>query len=172
MRNLISERDSNILGYLLASNGGISSRLLSEEIGLSLSATRARRRMLTEEYLTITYSLNFKRFGWRQIEVLINTQGGRSQAVGEELLKRKQVLRVAKTVGQFSVDLKADVLVRNSQELLDMLEAVKSIEGVSDAIWVEAVEVVGTKIQPPQLRTHEATPPNPALAPPSRSAIR
>jgi DNA-binding Lrp family transcriptional regulator len=157
MRNLISEQDAKILAYLLGSNGEISSQRLSEEVGISLRDTRLRRKKLTKEYLTVTHALNLQRYGWRQLQLLITTRGGRTVAIGRELLKLKQVVFVGGTIGEVSIDLRAEVFVRSSAELLTLIEEVKALQGVKEVIWSEVAEVIGVKNPPPQLHTHEAT---------------
>jgi len=97
-----------------------------------------------------------ERFGWRFVQLLIHTSGGRTAAVGKELLERKEITFVARTIGQYTIDLRAEVFVRNSQELLNLIEEVKTINGVSDVIWSEIVEVIGRKNPPYEIS------PNPA----------
>lgn len=160
MRNLISEQDAKILGELLATNGEISTRKLSENVGISANTARVRRLKLTEEYLRITYALALERYGWRQATILVNTSKGRTKAIGEELLKYEQVVFVGRTIGQFNIDLKVDVLIRSNSELLELLEKVKTVDGVREVIWTEVIDVVGHKIPPPQLDTHKATKPS------------
>jgi DNA-binding Lrp family transcriptional regulator len=160
MRNLISEQDAKILGELLATNGEISAQKLSEDVGISANTARERREKLTEKYLRITYDLALERYGWRQVMILVKTSKGRTIAIGEELLKHKQVIFVGRTIGQFSIDLEVDVLIRSDKELADLLEKVRTVDGVRDAIWMEVIEVIGNKTPPPQLDTHEATLPN------------
>jgi DNA-binding Lrp family transcriptional regulator len=157
MRNLISEQDAKILGYLLGSNGEISSQRLSKEVGISLRATRLRRKKLAKEYLIITHALDLQRYGWRELQLLITTSGGRTVAIGRELLKLKQVVFVGGTIGEVSIDLRAEVFVRSSAELLTLIEEVKALQGVKQVIWSEVVEIIGNKNPPPQLHTHEAT---------------
>jgi hypothetical protein len=91
------------------------------------------------------------KFGWRFMELLIHTVGGRTDAVGRELLERKGVTFVAKTIGQFSIDLRAEVFVRNNGELLSLIEDVKAMNGVKEVIWSEVVEVLGRKDPPYEL---------------------
>jgi DNA-binding Lrp family transcriptional regulator len=157
VRNLLSEQDANILSHLLRSNGEISSQQLSKETGVPLRTTRLRRKILTKEYLTVTHLLNLQKYGWRQMQLLITTSGGRTVAVGRELLKLKQVVFVGGTIGEVKIDLRAEVFVRSSAELLNLIEEVKALHGVKEVIWSEVAEVIGTKNPPPQLQTHEAT---------------
>jgi hypothetical protein len=48
------------------------------------------------------------------------------------------------------IDLRAEVFVRNSGELLSLIEEVKAINGVMDVVWSE-VEVVGRGKPPCEL---------------------
>ncbi len=65
--------------------------------------------------------------------------------IGKELLKRDQVAYVARTIGQFTIDLRVEVFVRSNDDLLNLIEEVKAMEGVKELIWSEIIEVVGRK---------------------------
>jgi hypothetical protein len=91
------------------------------------------------------------KFGWRFIELLIHTGGGTTEAVGKELLERKDVSFVARTIGQYTIDLRVSVFVRSSAELLNLIEEVKAMNGVTEVIWSEIVEVIGRKNPPFEL---------------------
>ena len=157
MRNLLSEQDANILDIILSSNDEVSTERLSREVGIPVSAARLKRRTLAKKYLTVTHTLNLQRYGWRQLLLLITTSGGRTVAIGREMLKLKEVVFVAGTVGEVKIDLRAEAFVRNGQELLDLLEKVKILEGVKEVAWSEVAQVIGVKNPPPHLQTHEAT---------------
>jgi len=66
-------------------------------------------------------------------------------SLGKQLLKRDQVAYVARTIGQFNIDLKAEVFVRSNDDLINLIEEVKAMRGVKDLIWSEIVEVVGRR---------------------------
>ena len=71
--------------------------------------------------------------------------GRKNHAIGKELLKHDQVAYVARTIGQFNIDLRVEVFVRGNDDLINMLEKVKAMDGVKELIWSEIVEVVGRK---------------------------
>ena len=71
--------------------------------------------------------------------------GGRTISIGKELLKREQVAYVARTIGQFNIDLRVEVFVRSNDELINLIEDVKAMRGVKELIWSEIIEVVGRK---------------------------
>lgn len=69
--------------------------------------------------------------------------------IGKELLKRDQVAYVARTIGQFNIDLRVEIFIQNSEELINLIEEVKAMDGVKDLVWTEVVEVVGRKTHIP-----------------------
>jgi len=144
-----AEQDPEILKNLLATRAEIASRLLSEKLGISPGATRPRHKELAKEYLSIMYSSTLEKYGWRQLEFLISTVGGRTMAIGKDLLKRDEVAYVARTIGQFTIDLRVEVFIQSSDELVNLIEDVKAMKGVRDLMWSEVVEVVGRKDQIP-----------------------
>ena len=66
-------------------------------------------------------------------------------AIGKDLLKRDEVAYVARTIGQFTIDLRVEVFIQSSDELVNLIEDVKAMKGVKDLMWSEVVEVVGRK---------------------------
>ena len=144
MATSLSRHDAEIVKDLLATRAEIAARLLSEKLGISPSTTPAPKEW-GKEYLSISYSSTLEKYGWRQIEFLIATVGGKTMAIGKELLKRDQVAYVARTIGQFNIDLRVEVFVRSNDDLVNMIEEVKAMQGVKELIWSEIVEVVGRK---------------------------
>jgi hypothetical protein len=143
----IAKHDAEVLKNLLVSRAAMASQLLSEKLGISRSATRGQE--VAKDYLAIRYASILEQYGWRQLEFLISTGGGKTMAIGKNLLRRDQVAYVARTIGQFNIDLRVEVFVRSSEELVDLIEEVKAIDGVKDLIWSEVIEVVGRKNQIP-----------------------
>jgi hypothetical protein len=145
MARSFPEHDTEILQNLLASRAAIASQHLSERLGISPKAAERPPNEAKNEYLAIKYSTTLEKYGLRQVELLISTGGGKTMAVGRELLKRDEVAYVARTIGQFNIDLRAEVFVQNGEELIDIIEAVKAMDGVKDMVWSEVIEVVGRK---------------------------
>ena len=100
---------------------------------------------MEEDFLTSTYTLNVERFGWRRVDLLIYTRNGRTDSVANKLLENEEVVYVGKSIGEHTIDLRVEIIVRDNAELLDILEKVKAMDGVNDAVWSEIVQVVGTK---------------------------
>ena len=77
--------------------------------------------------------------------MLIATRYGKTSSVAKELLSNEEVTYVGKSIGEHTIDLRAEIIIKDNSQLLDVLEKVKAMEGVEDTIWTEIVEVVGIK---------------------------
>src|SRR5579862_1221708 len=122
----LSDLDRRILRLLVESEGKIPTHEISHDLNIPLSTVQRRRKRLEETYLIKYYSLNLQMFGWRRIDLLIATEGGATITVGRELLKRDEVIFAARTIGEHTIDLRVETLVKDNSELLDLLEDVKA----------------------------------------------
>ena len=89
--------------------------------------------------------VNLEKFGWRRVDLLIATKYGKTSSVAKQLLSYDEVTYVGKSIGERTIDLRAEIIIKDNSQLLDVLEKVKAIEGVEDTIWSEIVDVVGKK---------------------------
>ena len=69
--------------------------------------------------------------------------------IAKELLKRDEVVYVGSSIGEHTIDLRAEVIIRDNSELLNLLELVKAMPSVRDVVWSEIVEVLGRKTSIP-----------------------
>jgi DNA-binding Lrp family transcriptional regulator len=119
--------------------------MIEQKLGIPRSTVQRRRRRLEEHYLTLRYFLNLEDLGFRRVDLLIYTGGGDTLEIARELLKRDEVTYVGRSIGEHTIDLRAEVIVKDNTQLLGLLELVKGMHSVKDAIWSEIVEVVGSK---------------------------
>ena len=151
MKNLVnpsshlSKIDKAILKVLLEPDGKITSDQLAKKLNLPRATVQRRRTILEKKYLTFNYSLRLDDLGFRRIDLLIETKNGKTISVGKNLLKRDEFVYVGRTVGQHTIDLRTEVVVKDNSELLELLEIVKAMDGVKDVIWTEMIKVIGKK---------------------------
>jgi uncharacterized pyridoxamine 5'-phosphate oxidase family protein len=93
----------------------------------------------------IFYSVDLEKFGWRRADVYISTRNGKTASVAKQLLSNGVVTYVGRSIGEHTIDLRAEIIIKDNAELLDLLEEIKSMDGVNDAIWSEVVQVIGRK---------------------------
>lgn len=134
-----------ILKILLTPDGKNSSVILSEKLGIPLTTIQRRRKRLEKQFLQTYRVLNLENLGWRRVDLLLATRNGKTKSVAKELLSYEQVTYAGRSIGQYTIDLRVEVIVKDNAELLDLLEKINAMDGVQDIIWSEIVEVMGQK---------------------------
>ena len=146
----LSALDRKLLKILLMPNGDLkSSKSLSAKLGIPITTIRRRRKRLEREFLKIHYVLDIEKFGWRRIDFFISIRNGMVNAVANKLIELNDVTYVGKSIGEHTIDLRVESIVKDNSVLLDLLEKIKGMDGVRDVVWSEIVNVVGRKISIP-----------------------
>jgi DNA-binding Lrp family transcriptional regulator len=145
----LSDVDRKLLKALLVPDGKLSSKSLARRLGLPATTIQRRRKRLEKEFLKLSYTLDLTKFGWHKVDFLIATESGKTSLVGKTLLKREEVIFVGKSIGQHTIDLRVETILKDNGEILRMMELLKAMEGVREVVWTEIVEVVGTKTSIP-----------------------
>lgn len=141
----LSNIDRKILQILLSPNSNKTSSGLSKELGVPITTIRRRRKRLEKEYLKVHYVLDIEKFGWRRIDFFISVKNGKTNSVANELLEIEEVTYVGKSIGEHTIDLRVETIIKDNVILLDLLEKIKGMDGVNDVVWSEIVSVVGRK---------------------------
>jgi len=145
----LTDFDKEILKNLLESSGRVSSQTISRKLEIPVTAIYRRRMRLENEFLEIVYTLKLDKLGWRNANLLISTSKGKAPSIGKELLTHNSITVVSRSIGEHTIDLHAEIIFRNNTELLNLIEWIKSRDGVKDVVWSEPVEVVGKNIARP-----------------------
>ena len=146
----ISALDRKLLKILLMPNGDSkSSKSLSAKLGVPITTVRRRRKRLEYNFLKINYVLDIEKFGWKRIDFFISIRNGMVDAVAKKLLDINEVTYVGKSIGEHTIDLRVETIVKDNASILDHLESIKAMDGVNDVVWSEIVRVVGKKISIP-----------------------
>ena len=146
----ISELDRKLLKILLMPNGDSkSTKSISAKLGIPVTTIRRRRKRLERKFLKMKYVLDIEKFGWRRIDFFISIRNGLVNNVAEKLMGLNDVTYVGKSIGEHTIDLRVETIVKDNVVLLDLLEQIKAMEGVRDVVWSEIVNVVGSKISIP-----------------------
>jgi len=146
---LLSAIDKMILKEILSPSGNKSSVSMSRKLEISMTTLQRRRKRLEMEFLERDYTLLLEKFGWRRVDFFISTRDGKTDALANDLLAMNQVTAVGKSIGDHTIDLRVETIVKDNHELLDILEKLKAMDGIRDAIWSEIVGTVGNKMSVP-----------------------
>ena len=146
----LSQLDRKILKILLSPNGQMkSTKSISSKLGIPVTTIRRRRKRLEEKFLKVHYVLDIEKFGWRRVDFFVSIRNGMVNAVSKKLIDMDGVTYVGKSIGEHTIDLRVETIVKDNSVLLDLLEVIKGFEGVRDVVWSEIVTVVGQKISIP-----------------------
>ncbi len=146
----ISDLDRKLLKILLQPNGDLkSSKTLSAKLGIPITTVRRRRKRLESTFLKLNYVLDIEKFGWRRVDFFIAIKNGMVNAVASKLLDSDEVTYVGKSIGEHTIDLRVETIVKDNASVLNILEKIKAMDGVNDVVWSEIVSVVGRKISIP-----------------------
>jgi DNA-binding Lrp family transcriptional regulator len=141
----LSQIDKKILKILLSPSDRISSHALAAKLDIPRTTVQRRRNYLEKHFLEFTYSLKLSELGYRRVDLLIYTGGGGTNAIAQKLLDREEVVYVGKSIGEHTIDLRAEVIIKDNSQLLDLMEEVKAMPSVRDVVWSEIVKIVGQK---------------------------
>lgn len=146
----LSTLDRKLLKILLEPNDELKSTMnISVKLGVPITTIRRRRRRLESTFLKLHYVLDIEKFGWRRVDFFISIQNGLVNAVANKLMQLNDVTYVGKSIGEHTIDLRVETIVKDNSVVLDLLEAIKGMEGVKDVVWSEIVTVIGRKISIP-----------------------
>jgi hypothetical protein len=150
----LSAIDRKVLKILLAPNGKArlhvdaserSNKILATKLGIPLALIKRRRKLLEERFLELFYIMNLASLSYRRVDFLIATQAGLTISIANKLMKIIEVVTVGRSIGEPTIDLRAELIVKDNEQLFELLEQVKAIDGVRVAVWSEIVQIVGNK---------------------------
>ena len=145
----MSAIDRKLLKMMLAPNGKISSKDMAKKLGIPETTVQRHRRRLEKDFIKMVYSLDLTKFGWHRVDFFVATERGKTDKVAEEVMRFDTVVFVGKSIGQQTIDLHVQTILKGNAEILQMMETLKSTVGIKDVIWSEIVTVVGRKTSIP-----------------------
>ncbi|MDA4133595.1 MAG: Lrp/AsnC family transcriptional regulator [Thaumarchaeota archaeon] len=150
-RFVLSDADKKILKALLGADSRLSTTALAGQVGIPRATAQRRRRFLEDNIIVSSYSMDLAKFGYRRVDFLIETKGGFMRKIVAKLLELPEVISVSRTIGEHTIDIIAELLVKDNGQILQLTELVKGMKGVGDVTWTEVVEVTRKKVVPDQI---------------------
>src|SRR5215211_4434425 len=116
---------------------------ISSTLKIPLSTIQRRtRRILQSGMVTLEYQPNFKLLGLKKGLLHTYLEDGQLRKTGEKISKMDGILSVTIHVG--NSDVVSEFVYDNSEELVDIIAAIKQIEGVDRVVWSEEVFKIHT----------------------------
>jgi DNA-binding Lrp family transcriptional regulator len=141
--NSIDNTDINIIRHLLK-NPDAKSNEISTMLKIPLSTIQRRRARLEGSVLKKKYEFDIISKNYRLASLHVNVEQGRAEEIGKKILVDfpASVLKVSTRINSNS-NLAVDMIYKDSKQLHDVLENIKSIHHVSHVDWSELVRLVG-----------------------------
>ena len=114
----------------------------------ALSTIQRRRARLESNLIKRSYNLDIRKLGWRTADLAISVQKGVAKETAEELVmsRKDNVIEASLRIGDPVVDIMAEVLYRDSQELHLLIESVKAMPNVIHVEWSEIVDTTESNL--------------------------
>jgi DNA-binding Lrp family transcriptional regulator len=121
-----------------------SSLSLAKRLDIPLSTLQRRRVRIEKNLLEKTYTFNFKAFGARVGDLIINVDEGKSDKVDQVILKNhKNNVEYCHSRIDSTHSVLAHVVYKDTAELYYLIEDIKAMEYVRSVQWSETVNVIG-----------------------------
>jgi hypothetical protein len=116
---------------------------LSKKLEIPLS-TLQRRAKVEKAILKKTYTFDYKAFGARVGDLIINVDKGKSDQVAQNILKKyKNSVTYCHTRIDLVHSVLAHVIYKDIAQLYYLIEDIKGMEYVNGLSWSEMVNVIG-----------------------------
>lgn len=122
----------------------ISSLALSKKLNIPLSTLQRRRAKVEKAILKKTYTFNYKAFGGRVGDLIVNVNKGKSDQVAQGILKKyKNNVTYCHTRIDLTHSVLAHIIYKDTEELYYLIEKIKAMEYVDSLSWSETVKIIG-----------------------------
>jgi DNA-binding Lrp family transcriptional regulator len=131
----LDKTDFRIVSLLVL---GYDNKKISSTLKIPLSTIQRRtRRILQSGMVTLEYQPNFKLLGLKKGLLHTYLRDGQLKKTGEKISKMDGILSVTIHVG--NSDVVSEFVYDNSEELVDIIAAIKQFEGVEQVVWSEEI---------------------------------
>jgi DNA-binding Lrp family transcriptional regulator len=123
---------------------GVENKAISDELRTPLSTIQRRTRILLRSgYVNHTFQPNYKKLGLKKGLLHVYLRTGDMKKVAEDLLSSDGIMSAGVHVG--NSDIVGEFVYEDSEQLVDLISHVKSIDGVDRVVWSEEVFLLAGK---------------------------
>src|SRR5919199_3543463 len=132
---IVDNLDQKLLGFLLM---GYENKKIAIEVKTPLSTIQRRiRKIFENQYVSRKNEINYKKLGLRKGYLQISLKGDNSYEIAQKLARISAIISVSELTGSF--DILCTCIFKNTDELFNLIESIKTIERVGKVAWSEEV---------------------------------
>src|SRR5215203_514491 len=138
--NHLDKTDFRIVSLLVI---GYDNKKISSTLKIPLSTIQRRTRLILQsEIVTQEYQPNFKMLGIKKGLLHTYLRDGQIRKTAEKISQMEGILSVTIHVG--NSDVVSEFVFDNSEDLIDIIAAIKEIQGVEQVVWSEEIYKIKT----------------------------
>ena|SRR5215211_333866 len=138
--NHLDKTDFRIVSLLVI---GYDNKKISSTLKIPLSTIQRRTRLILQsEIVTQEYQPNFKMLGIKKGLLHTYLRDGQIRKTAEKISQMEGILSVTIHVG--NSDIVSEFVFDNSEDLIDIIAAIKEIQGVEQVVWSEEIYKIKT----------------------------
>jgi hypothetical protein len=138
--NHLDKTDFRIVSLLVI---GYDNKQISSTLKIPLSTIQRRTRLILQsEIVTQEYQPNFKMLGIKKGLLHTYLRDGHIRKTAEKISRMEGILSVTIHVG--NSDIVSEFVFDNSEDLIDIIAAIKEIQGVEQVVWSEEIYKIKT----------------------------
>jgi DNA-binding Lrp family transcriptional regulator len=142
---LLDALDVSIIKEMV-NDADVKSAVIASRYKSPLSTVQRRRAKLERTILKKKYHIDIGQLGWRNADLMISVDKGNCEQVAKKLLEERSsnVVATSLRIGDPQVNVMAQVFYKNSEELHNLMEDIRSMTSVTSVEWAEVVRIVGS----------------------------
>ena len=134
----IDDLDRQIINLMIA---GKTTNQMASSLKRPLSTIQRRARKIEQRGDLVTIrEFNYKKYGYKMGLLHVYLTNGNAQSISEKIARIRGISCVSIHIG--NSDIVAKYVCRDSQDMLDIIAAIKNIEGVQRIVWSEQVKEI------------------------------
>jgi len=130
----------------MVSDANVKSAVIAGRYKSPLSTIQRRRTRLERTLLKKKYQIDISQLGWRKADLMISVDKGNCEDVAKKLLEecKNNVVATSLRIGDPQVNVMAEIFYKDSEELHNLMEDIRSMPSVISVEWAEVVGIVGS----------------------------
>jgi Lrp/AsnC family transcriptional regulator, regulator for asnA, asnC and gidA len=131
----LDETDIKIIDLMVLNK---TSKEISSDLQIPLSTVQRRvRELLATGYVTSSIQINYEKFGFKTGLIHVYLKNGNIEEMAKKIHDLTQIIHVEIHIG--NSDILGNVVYKEGIELLNLIAAIKKIEGVERIVWSERI---------------------------------